>query len=124
MGIGNVRSEVDIQIDFTETESTFEDYDGNNAGPLARSEILNIEQKPIGGEQAIPGAASNTSPTAPGEAGQSTSNTTSSQTTRNYNDREIRYVRNTGAKVEKISVAVVINDNARTSNVTDLNRSK
>ena len=34
-------------------------------------------------------------------------------------DREIRYVRNTGAKVEKISVAVVINDNARTSNVTD-----
>ena len=121
VGIGNVRSEVDIQIDFTETESTFEDYDGNNAGPLARSEILNIEQKPIGGEASgIPGAASNTSPTAPGEAGQSTSNTTSSQTTRNYEmDREIRYVRNTGAKVEKISVAVVINDNARTSSVTD-----
>ena len=42
VGIGNVRSEVDIQIDFTETESTFEDYDGNNAGPLARSEILNL----------------------------------------------------------------------------------
>ena len=121
VGIGNVRSEVDIQIDFTETESTFEDYDGNNAGPLARSEILNIEQKPIGGEASgIPGAASNTSPTAPGEAGQSTSNTTSSQTTRNYEmDREIRYVRNTGAKVEKISVAVVINANARTSSVTD-----
>ena len=34
-------------------------------------------------------------------------------------DREIRYVRNTGAKVEKISVAVVINDNAKTSSVTD-----
>ena len=121
VGIGNVRSEVDIQIDFTETESTFEDYDGNNAGPLARSEILNIEQKPIGGEASgIPGAASNTSPTALGEGGQPTTNTTSSQTTRNYEmDREIRYVRNTGAKVEKISVAVVINDNARTPNVTD-----
>tara|TARA_A100001388_G_scaffold277121_1_gene266963 strand:+ start:580 stop:2349 length:1770 start_codon:yes stop_codon:yes gene_type:complete len=121
VGIGNVRSEVDIQIDFTETESTFEDYDGNNAGPLARSEILNIEQKPIGGEASgIPGAASNTSPIASGEGGQSTTNTTSSQTTRNYEmDREIRYVRNTGAKVEKISVAVVINANARTSSVTD-----
>jgi len=121
VGTHNVRAEVDIQMDFTETESTFEDYDGNNAGPLARSEILNIEQKPIGGEASgIPGAASNTSPTAPGEAGQSTSNTTSSQTTRNYEmDREIRYVRNTGAKVEKISVAVVINANARTSSVTD-----
>ena len=121
VGIGNVRSEVDIQIDFTETESTFEDYDGNNAGPLARSEILNIEQKPIGGEASgIPGAASNTSPTAPGEAGQSTSNTTSSQTTRNYEmDREIRYVRKMGAKVEKISVAVVINENAKSSSVTN-----
>ena len=121
VGLSNVRSEVDIQIDFTETESTFEDYDGNNAGPLARSEILNIEQKPIGGEASgIPGAASNTSPTALGEGGQSTTNTTSSQTTRNYEmDREIRYVRNAGAKVEKISVAVVINDNAKTSSVTD-----
>ena len=121
VGIGNVRSEVDIQIDFTETESTFEDYDGNNAGPLARSEILNIEQKPIGGEASgIPGAASNTSPTALGEGGQSTSNTTSSQTTRNYEmDREIRYVRKMGAKVEKISVAVVINDNAKSSSVSD-----
>ncbi len=121
VGIGNVRSEVDIQIDFTEIESTFEDYDGNNAGPLARSEILNIEQKPIGGEASgVPGATSNTSPTALGEGGQSTSNTTSSQTTRNYEmDREIRYVRNTGAKVEKISVAVVINDNVKTSSVTD-----
>ncbi len=121
VGIGNVRSEVDIQIDFTEIESTFEDYDGNNAGPLARSEILNIEQKPIGGEASgIPGAASNTSPTAVGEAGQSTSNTTSSQTTRNYEmDREIRYVRKMGAKVEKISVAVVINENAKASSVTD-----
>jgi len=121
VGIGNVRSEVDIQIDFTEIESTFEDYDGNNAGPLARSEILNIEQRPLGSEASgIPGAASNTAPNALGEEVQSTTNTTTSQTTRNYEmDREIRYVRNTGAKVEKISVAVVINDNAKTSNVTD-----
>ena len=121
VGIGNVRSEVDIQIDFTEIESTFEDYDGNNAGPLARSEILNIEQRPLGSEASgIPGAASNTAPNALGGEVQSTTNTTSSQTTRNYEmDREIRYVRNTGAKVEKISVAVVINDNAKTSNVTD-----
>ena len=39
-------------------------------GPLARSEILNIEQKPIGGEASgIPGATSNTSPIASGEEG-------------------------------------------------------
>ena len=112
VGIGNVRSEVDMQIDFTEIESTFEDYDGNNAGPLARSEVLNVEQEPVGGAASgIPGAASNTSPTNGSAVTEAEMNTTSSQTTRNYEmDREIRYVRNKGAKVEKISVAVVIND--------------
>ena len=118
VGIGNVRSEVDMQIDFTEIESTFEDYDGNNAGPLARSEVLNVEQEPVGGAASgIPGAASNTSPTNGSAVTEAEMNTTSSQTTRNYEmDREIRYVRNKGAKVEKISVAVVINDLVKVPN--------
>ena len=118
VGIGNVRSEVDMQIDFTEIESTFEDYDGNNAGPLARSEVLNVEQEPVGGAASgIPGAASNTSPTNGSAVTETEMNTTSSQTTRNYEmDREIRYVRNKGAKVEKISVAVVINDLVKVPN--------
>jgi flagellar M-ring protein FliF len=118
VGIGNVRSEVDMQIDFTEIESTFEDYDGNNAGPLARSEVLNVEQEPVGGgASGVPGAASNTSPTNGSAVAEAEMNTTSSQTTRNYEmDREIRYVRNKGAKVEKISVAVVINDLVKVPN--------
>ena len=37
VGMGNVRAEVDIQIDYTEEESTYEEYDGNNNGPKARS---------------------------------------------------------------------------------------
>ncbi len=121
VGIGNVRSEVDMQIDFTEIESTFEDYDGNNAGPLARSEVLNVEQEPVGGAASgIPGAASNTSPTNGSAETEAEMNTTSSQTTRNYEmDREIRYVRNKGAKVEKISVAVVINDVVKVPNTED-----
>jgi len=121
VGIGNVRSEVDMQIDFTEIESTFEDYDGNNAGPLARSEVLNVEQEPVGGAASgIPGAASNTSPTNGSAETEAEMNTTSSQTTRNYEmDREIRHVRNKGAKVEKISVAVVINDLIKVPNTED-----
>ena len=121
VGIGNVRSEVDMQIDFTEIESTFEDYDGNNAGPLARSEVLNVEQEPVGGAASgIPGAASNTSPTNGSAVTEAEMNTTSSQTTRNYEmDREIRHVRNKGAKVEKISVAVVINDLIKVPNTED-----
>ena len=44
VGMGNVRAEVDIQIDYTEEESTFEEYDGNNNGPKARSEVLSLDQ--------------------------------------------------------------------------------
>ena len=113
VGIENVRSEVDIQLDFTETESTYEAYDPDDNGPLTRSEILNIEEetrdsKAIG----VPGAQSNTSPGSPNGGGVPDPDMKSrnNQTTRNYElDREIRYKRNKGATIEKISVAVVIN---------------
>ena len=113
VGMGNVRSEVDMQIDFTEIESTYEEYDGNDNGPRARSEILTMEQQ--GGSQAtgIPGATANTVPADP-NANDSPSalnkNMLSSKTTRNYEmDRAIRHVKRQGGLVERISVAVVLN---------------
>lgn len=114
VGIGNVRSEVDVKIDFTEIESTFEEYDGNDNGPRARSEIVTLEQGsgalPIGG---VPGAAANTGDpqnnqdsSIPPDSGP-----VSSKTTRNYEmDRAVRHVKRQGGTLERISVAVVIND--------------
>ena len=114
VGIGNVRSEVDVKIDFTEIESTFEEYDGNDNGPRARSEIVSLEQvassRPVGG---VPGASSNTEnventqdPSARSEDGP-----VSSKTTRNYEmDRAVRHVKRQGGTLERISVAVVINE--------------
>ena len=62
VGAGNVRSEVDVLVDFTEIESTYEEYDGNNNGLRARSEIL-VEEKSSGaGSGGIPGATSNAAP--------------------------------------------------------------
>ena len=114
VGIENVRSEVDIQLDFTETESTYEAYDPEDNGPLARSEILNIEEEaPDSKAIGVPGAQSNTSPGSDSGGGvlDSDMKSRNSQTTRNYEmDREIRYKRNKGATIEKISVAVVINE--------------
>jgi flagellar M-ring protein FliF len=111
VGIGNVRSEVDVQIDFTEIESTYEEYDGNDNGPRARSETLSLEQKGNSRASGIPGAASNTASVEDADEGSTLSNNTvSSKTTRNYEmDRAIRHVKRQGGTVERISVAVVLN---------------
>ncbi|MDG0969779.1 MAG: flagellar basal-body MS-ring/collar protein FliF, partial [Porticoccaceae bacterium] len=58
VGSGNVRSEVDVLIDFTEIESTFEEYDGNDNGPRARSEVLSVEQNSSAGAMGVPGVSS------------------------------------------------------------------
>ena len=129
LGEGNVRAEVDLQIDFTQIESTFEEYDGNNNGPRARSEILMVERgnnRPAAG---VPGATTNTPPTEDevvignqlsATEDTQTLGTFSNKTTRNYEiDRAVRHVKHQGGKLERVSVAVVINELAATSSGTD-----
>ena len=120
VGMGNVRAEVDIQIDYTEEESTYEEYDGNNNGPKARSEVLSIDQDGTQLAEGVPGATTNTVPAQPtnvvnGQLDSSDSGTgmrtSSSSTTRNYEmDRTVRHVKRQGGNVDRISVAVVINE--------------
>ncbi|UVW35159.1 flagellar basal-body MS-ring/collar protein FliF [SAR92 clade bacterium H455] len=120
VGMGNVRAEVDIQVDYTEEESTYEEYDGNNNGPKARSEVLSLDQDAVSSAEGIPGATSNTVPAnatailngqLDGNGEDSGLRTSSSTTTRNYEmDRTVRHVKRQGGSVERISVAVVINE--------------
>lgn len=129
LGEGNVRSEVDLQIDFTQIESTFEEYDGNNNGPRARSEILMVERGNGIPATGIPGATSNTPPTEDevvistqlsATQGVESLGTISNKTTRNYEiDRAVRHVKHQGGKLERVSVAVVINELAATSGASD-----
>ena len=119
VGTDNVRSEVDVVIDFTETESTYEEFDGNDNGPLARSEILTIDKGASQDASGVPGATSNTAPATPTAIldGQLVEDIEgdglsmlSSKTTRNYEmDRAVRHVKRRGGTMERISVAVVIN---------------
>ena len=119
VGTDNVRSEVDVVIDFTETESTYEEFDGNDNGPLARSEILTIDKGASQDASGVPGATSNTAPATPTAIldGQLVEDIEgaglsmlSSKTTRNYEmDRAVRHVKRRGGIMERISVAVVIN---------------
>jgi flagellar M-ring protein FliF len=113
VGIGNVRSEVDVKIDFTEIESTFEEYDGNDNGPRARSEVVTLEKGSSGVAAGVPGASSNIGEGQNSEdkADSDDMSTVSSKTTRNYEmDRSVRHVKRQGGTLERISVAVVINE--------------
>ena len=120
VGMGNVRAEVDVQIDFTEEESTFEEYDGNGNGPKARSEVLSLDQDATQAAEGVPGATTNTVPVTPttivngqldGQEAGDQLRTSSSTTTRNYEmDRSVRHVKRQGGSVDRISVAVVVNE--------------
>ena len=43
VGLGNVRGEIDVTMNFTEVESTFEEFDRGGAGSRTRSESLMYE---------------------------------------------------------------------------------
>ena len=115
VGEANVRSQVNLNLDFTQVESTTEDYDGRDKGPRTRSEVLSEERQSSQKAEGIPGALSNRPPepatAASGAGGTAEAATQSSRSTRNYEiDRTVRHVRNAVGKVEKLSVAVVINE--------------
>lgn len=121
VGLGNVKVDVDLAMDFTELESTFEEYDQNGTGPKSRSEVLVVDRSTSAAPQGVPGAASNIAPNdtllTPQDPNQGNdagvNGVSSSRTTRNYElDRSIRYVRNQAGQIVRLSVAVVINDQA------------
>jgi flagellar M-ring protein FliF len=121
VGEPNVRSQVNLVLDYTQVESTTEDYDNAGKGPKTRSEVLAEDREVKRNAEGIPGALSNTAPEEPAattetavdaakglsEAGQ----TLSSRTTRNYEiDRVVRHVKNPTGNVQRLSVAVVLNE--------------
>jgi flagellar M-ring protein FliF len=122
VGLGNVRSEVDVTLDFTEVETTYEEFDKAGVGPRTRSESLDFEQEAAIDAAGLPGSFSNQAPNSPDfiasgnlpANGDGTgSNVSSSSTTRNYElDREIRYVKQQVGTIDRVSVAVVINQDA------------
>lgn len=140
VGEANVRTQVNLTLDFTEVESTTEDFDTRGKGPRTRSEVLAEDNASQPRPEGIPGALSNTPPAQPlatataqvdntdNPAGQTQSDLqtrTSSRATRNYElDRSVRHVRNTRGEVTKVSVAVVVNERPATNAAADPNAPK
>jgi flagellar M-ring protein FliF len=130
VGAGRVRAQVDVALDFSQSEKASESYDGDK--PALRSEQTSSDQKRDGAAAGeIAGALSNqppntvAQPTAakpnagtPPAANAAASNTanatptdTSSSATRNYElGRTISHVSNPAGKLTRLTVAVVVDN--------------
>lgn len=118
-GEDNVRSQVDVVLDFTEVESTFETYDPNAKGAVTRSEVLSLDRTARADAEGVPGSTTNQPPqdsefaldgSATTKGGANIGETISSRTTRNYEmDRIVRTVRDAAGVVKRVSVAVAVN---------------
>ena len=125
VGDNNVRSQVNMAMDFTQTEVTTEDFDTREKGPKTRSEAISEDKNSAMEASGVPGTLSNTPPPAPSATTNSSaattagagggSNSTTARSTRNYElDRSVRHVKNATGIVERLSVAVLINERAPT----------
>lgn len=121
VGEGNVRSQVDLTMNFAQVETTSEDYDSKRNGPTTRSEALSEERSSSTDPLGIPGALSNTPPPdAESTTASAATNekkdgkgTVSAKTTRNYEiDKTVRHVKQAMGGVDRLTVAVVIKERA------------
>jgi flagellar M-ring protein FliF len=129
VGAGRVRAQVDVALDFSQTEKASESYDGDK--PALRSEQTSSDTKRDDGNGQIAGALSNqppntvAQPTAakpnagtPPAANAAASNTasatpsdSSSSATRNYElGRTISHVTDPAGRLTRVTVAVVVDN--------------
>jgi len=119
VGEANVRSQVNLTLDFTQVENTTEDYDRGGNGPRTRSEVIAEDREASLNAAGVPGALANQPPqtgtltqnTQVTPEGTGGTNVRSSRTTRNYElDRVVQHVKGAQGDVKRLTVAVVINE--------------
>lgn len=118
VGIGAVRAQVAVEVDFSVGEETEELY-LNPDQPGVRSEQLREEHTLRPGPYGIPGALSNQPPatsqvgdTATAHGGEKqTPLNQRSESTRNYElDKRVRYIRHQPGQVKRVTAAVLLDD--------------
>ena len=119
VGEANVRSQVNLTLDFTQVENTTEDYDRGGNGPRTRSEVIAEDREANLNAAGTPGALANQPPqtgtltqdTQVTPEGTGATSVRSSRTTRNYElDRVVQHIKGAQGDVKRLTVAVVINE--------------
>ena len=124
LGGGNVRTVVNLEMDFTQRETTTEQYlDLEGGGAEVRSEVITSDTQTGIAASGVPGGTTNIPPDQPevvpeGEVAENPINTETAttereQTTRNYElDKEIRFVKEQTGRVTSMTAGVIINEEA------------
>ena len=124
LGGGNVRTVVNLEMDFTQRETTREQYlDLEGGGAEVRSEVITSDSQTGIAASGIPGGTTNIPPDQPevvpeGEVAANPANTETAttereQTTRNYElDKEITFVKEQAGRVVSMTAGVIVNEEA------------
>lgn len=125
LGQESMRVAVNLELDFTEVESTLEQYfDAESDSPEIRSEVLTEDtQTGLKAAEGIPGALSNVPPDDPEiieeaealaqQEAETQTTSSRSQTTRNYElDKEVRYVKQMSGEILSLSAAIIVDEEA------------
>ena len=122
LGGGNVRTVVNLEMDFTQRETTREQYlDVEGGGPEVRSEVITADSQTGIAASGVPGGTTNIPPDQPevvpeGEVAANPTNTQTAttereQTTRNYElDKEITFVKEQAGRVVSMTAGVIVNE--------------
>ena len=124
VGESNVSAQVSINLDFTQQETTTEDFDERDKGPKTRSELFVEDRNTFKDAIGIPGSLSNTPPNPP-QNPSATPNTSAdinkglsekgvqvtARSTKNYElDRAVRHTTNQMGTIQRMGVGVLINE--------------
>ena len=122
LGGGNVRTVVNLEMDFTQRETTREQYlDFEPERAEVRSEVITSDSQTGIAASGVPGGTTNIPPDQPevvpeGEVAENPTNTETAttereQTTRNYElDKEITFVKEQAGRVVSMTAGVIVNE--------------
>jgi len=117
VGEASIQAQVNLTLDYTQVETTTEDFDDKDKGVKPRSEALTTERKFKLDPEGIPGAMSNSPPpdadltknTNTNEEKPATNEIVTTKSTRNFEmDRSVRHVKNSLGNISRVTVAVVV----------------
>ena len=117
VGEASVQAQVNLTLDYTQVETTTEDFDDKDKGIKPRSEALTTERKFKLDPEGIPGAMTNSPPpdadltknTNTNEEKPATNEIVTTKSTRNFEmDRSVRHVKNSLGNISRVTVAVVV----------------
>lgn len=117
VGEAAVQAQVNLTMDYTQVETTTEDFDDKDKGVKPRSEALTTERKFKLDPEGIPGAMTNSPPpdadlttnTNTDEQKPASNEIVTTRSTRNFEmDRSVRHVKNSPGQISRVTVAVVV----------------